>query len=89
VQYIVPVFMQILLYASPIAYAVSAVPVDLRGVYLLNPLSAPLEAFRASFLHTNWPSAPSLVGAAAVSVIIFLIGLYSFKRMERKFADVI
>jgi lipopolysaccharide transport system permease protein len=81
--------MQILLYASPIAYAVSAVPAHLRGVYLLNPLSAPLEAFRASLLHTSWPAASSLAGAAAVSALVFLIGLYSFKRMERKFADVI
>ncbi|MEA3212776.1 MAG: lipopolysaccharide transport system permease protein [Chthoniobacter sp.] len=89
VQYIVPVFMQILLYASPIAYAVSAVPAHLRSVYLLNPLSAPLEAFRASLLHTSWPSASSLAGAAAVSGLVFLSGLYSFKRMERKFADVI
>jgi len=89
VQYVVPVFMQILLYASPIAYAVSAVPADLRSVYLLNPLSAPLEAFRASLLHTSWPAPSSLAGAAVVSALVFLVGLYSFKRMERQFADVI
>ena len=41
VQYILPVFLQILLYASPIAYALSAVPAHLRSVYLLNPLSGP------------------------------------------------
>jgi lipopolysaccharide transport system permease protein len=89
VQYIVPVFMQILLYASPIAYAVSAVPAHLRTVYLLNPLSAPLEAFRASILNTSWPPGSSLAGAAAISGLALLAGLYSFKRMERKFADVI
>jgi lipopolysaccharide transport system permease protein len=89
VQYIIPVFIQILLYASPIAYAVSAVPEHLRGFYLLNPLSAPLEAFRASLLHTAWPDWQSLAGAAVLSAVVFLIGLYSFKRMERKFADVI
>jgi lipopolysaccharide transport system permease protein len=89
VQYIVPVFMQILLYASPIAYAVSAVPAHLRSVYLLNPLSAPLEAFRASLLQTTWPGWQGLAISAAFSALIFLLGLYSFKRMERQFADVI
>lgn len=89
VQYIVPVFIQILLYGSPIAYAVSAVPLHLRGVYLLNPLSAPLEAFRASLLHTSWPAASTLAYAAAISASVLLLGLYSFKRMERQFADVI
>jgi ABC-type polysaccharide/polyol phosphate export permease len=52
-------------------------------------LSAPLEAFRASLLRTSWPAASSLAIAAAVSALVFLVGLYSFKRMERKFADVI
>jgi lipopolysaccharide transport system permease protein len=89
VQYIVPVIIQILLYASPIAYSVSAVPERLRAVYQLNPLSAPLEAFRASLLHTSWPSASSLASAAVISALVFLLGLYSFKRMERQFADVI
>ena len=89
VQYIVPVFIQILLYASPIAYALSAVPAHFRSVYELNPLSAPLEAFRASILQTPWPDWRGLAGAAVVSMLVFLAGIYSFKRMERQFADVI
>lgn len=89
VQYIVPVFLQILLYASPIAYSIAAVPAHLRGVYLLNPLSALLEAFRASLLHTIWPGWQPLAGAATVSSIALFAGLFSFKRMERQFADVI
>ena len=89
VQYILPVFLQILLYASPIAYAVSGVPANLRAVYYLNPLSAPLEAFRSSLLGTSVPSWPHLAYAAGVSVALFLVGVYSFKRMERQFADVI
>ena len=89
VQYILPVAIQILLYASPIAYAVSAVPEHLRFAYFLNPLSAPLEAFRAALLGTSTPGLPELSYAIAVAVIAFLIGAYSFKHMERKFADVI
>jgi len=61
----------------------------LRPLYLLNPLAAPLEAFKASLLGTDWPSTPSLVYAIIASVGMILIGAYSFKKMERKFADVI
>jgi len=89
VPYIVPVFLQILLYASPIAYSIAAVPAHLRSLYVLNPLSAPLEAFRASLLHTAWLGWQPLAGAAAVSVLALLAGLFLFKRMERQFADVI
>ena len=89
VQYILPVFLQILLYASPIAYPVSKVPTNLRTVYYLNPLTAPLEAFRSSLLGTSMPYWHQILYAAAVSLAVFLVGVYSFKRMERKFADVI
>lgn len=89
VQHIMPVFTQILLYASPIAYGVSAVPAHLRPVYNLNPLSAPLEAFRATLLGTPWPAGWALAYAAGMAALILLAGVYSFKRMERRFADVI
>jgi lipopolysaccharide transport system permease protein len=89
VQYILPVVLQMLLYASPIAYAVSAVPARLRVVYYLNPLSGPLDAFRWSLLGTGRPSVVSLAYAAAIALMLLLSGAFGFKKMERKFADVI
>jgi lipopolysaccharide transport system permease protein len=89
VQYIMPVFTQILLYASPVAYSVAAVPARYRWVYLLNPLTPPLEAMRASLLGTALPGWQSLGISFALGAVLLLAGLYSFKRMERKFADVI
>ncbi len=89
VQYILPVFTNILLYASPVAYSVSAVPARLRWVYQLNPLTPPLEAMRASILGTAMPSWQSLSVSAAIAGGLFILGLYFFKWMERSFADVI
>ena len=89
VQYILPVFLQMLLYASPIAYAVSAVPDRWRGLYFLNPLSGLLEAFRWSLLGTGQPHWPALAYTAAVAAAVLVAGAFSFKKMERKFADVI
>ena len=89
VQYVLPVLTQFLLYASPIAYAVSAVPTPLRAVYFLNPLSGLLEAFRWSLLGTGRLD-PAQVGySAGVSILVFLGGALSFQKRERKFADVI
>ena len=89
VQYILPVFTNILLYASPVAYAVAAVPARLRWVYGLNPLTPPLEAIRAGLLGTAQPSGASLSVSALTAGLLLMVGLYSFKRMERTFADVI
>ncbi|MBE7158497.1 MAG: ABC transporter permease, partial [Rhodospirillales bacterium] len=89
VQYVLPVLLQILLYAGPAAYPASAVPERWRTIFYINPVSAPLEAFRASLLGTSFPGVPPLCWAAAVSVILLVVGIYLFKRMERRFADVI
>ena len=89
VGYVVPVAMQILLYASPVAYAMSAVPESLRFWYRLNPLVPVLEAFRWSLIGRGSLDPTSLGWAAGVIAVVFTLGLVSFKRMERKFADVI
>jgi lipopolysaccharide transport system permease protein len=89
IQYILPVATQFLLYASPIAYAVSAVPEKFRLIYFLNPLSSLLEAFRWSLLNRGSLHPGMLAYATLFSVGIFLLGAFSFKRMERRFADVI
>jgi lipopolysaccharide transport system permease protein len=89
VQYVMPVVTQMLLYASPVAYAISAVPRGLRPFFFLNPLTGLLEAFRWSLLgigDLRW----GYVGyAAAAALLTFAGGAAFFKRMERRFADVI
>ncbi len=89
VGYILPVAMNILLYASPVAYSLAAVPARLRWVYLLNPLTAPLEAMRNGLLGLPVGDGRLLAVSALVSCAVLVAGLYAFKRMERSFADVI
>jgi lipopolysaccharide transport system permease protein len=93
VQYVIPVLMQFLLYASPVAYpltfALAKLPPSFRSFYFLNPLAGLLQGFRWSLLgHGSLPIVP-VVYSAAFSVLVFLGGAYAFKKLERKFADVI
>jgi lipopolysaccharide transport system permease protein len=89
VGFVVPVVVQFLLFASPVAYAVSAVPHSLHFFYLLNPLTGLLEAFRWSILGSGHPDWAGVVYSAVASVVLFVAGGYAFKSLERKFADVI
>ncbi len=89
VQYVLPVVTQLLLYGSPVAYGVAAVPANLRVYFYLNPLTPVLEGFRWSLLGTDAPSAPLVAYAAALAAALFVAGAFMFKRMERRFADVI
>lgn len=90
VQYALPVLIPFLLYASPVAYRVSDVPPAYRtAFYLANPLASLIEGFRWSLLGTGAPPWPWVLYSAVGAVIVFLGGTLAFRRMERKFADVI
>lgn len=89
VIHILPVFTQLLLYASPVAYAVAVVPEKYRTLYYLNPLASVLEAFRWSVLGAGNVEWGWLAYSATVATALLVGGAFAFKRMERRFADVI
>lgn len=89
IQFVLPVLVQLALYASPVAYAVAEVPERYRSLYLLNPVAAPLEAFRYAVFGTGDPRPGYLAYSAAVASLILMVGVLIFKRLERGFADVI
>ena len=89
VNYITPVLTSVLLYLSPVAYSIEAVPANLRNLILLNPLSTIVEGTRWSLLGTG-----SLTGWAIAYTVVLTVGalvggLAVFARLESSFADVI
>jgi lipopolysaccharide transport system permease protein len=89
VNYVVPIMIQLLMYASPVGYGMNNVPASLRPYMDYNPLSGLLEAFRWSLLGSSNLTAPMLIYSSTVSIVVFIVGAYAFRRMERRFADVI
>lgn len=90
VTHILPVGLQLLLYASPVGYLAAAVPAGaIRNVFYLNPLAPLLDALRASLVGTPSVGGGSLAYAAVVSLATLLAGVVFFRRRERQFADVI
>jgi lipopolysaccharide transport system permease protein len=88
-QYVIPVLMQFWLYASPVAYSLLAIPPRFRWAYLLNPMASLLEGFHLSLIGRGTFHWYYLVYACLMSVMVFVFGAVSFRRMERRFADVI
>jgi lipopolysaccharide transport system permease protein len=89
IRFVVPLAMQVWMYATPIIYPLSLVPERFRMVYMLNPMAGLIESYRAVALYGQWPDWRYLGIAAAVSVVIFGLGYAYFKQVEWQFADVI
>ena len=80
--------MQLWLYASPVAYPSSLVPADWRWVYALNPVAGLLDTARWALLGTPAPGV-DILASLAVTAVLLAIGVRTFARGERQFADVI
>ncbi|MCL2465946.1 MAG: ABC transporter permease [Micrococcales bacterium] len=92
VQYVLPWLTQILMFASPVGFAMSADKVqnsEFRWLFEYNPLSWMLEGFRWSLLGTDKPPVWQIVGLAVVCVVLLVGAILYFQRFERDFADII
>lgn len=87
-RYIIPFLVQFWLFATPVIYPASMVPEQWRWLINLNPMAGLISAFRSSLLNTPilWND---LLISGAVSIVLFILGIAYFTRMERRFADII
>jgi len=87
-RYVLPFIVQIWMFLTPVVYPLRAVPADWRWLAMLNPMSGIVEAYRSAILGR--PFAWGDLGVSvAVSVFVFLLAVVVFKRIERRFADII
>jgi homopolymeric O-antigen transport system permease protein len=86
-QNIVPLFLLLAFFVSPIFYDVSNVPDQYRALYEINPFVVLLDAYRAPFTATGGPDPAQLGEVALIAVIVALIGHLMFRRASRRFAD--
>ncbi|MCH7663148.1 MAG: ABC transporter permease [Chloroflexi bacterium] len=80
---------QLWMFASPLAYSISIIPDSLRTIYSLNPAVGIIESFRWSLLGGASFPGESFAISVIVSLLIFFGGSMVFKRVSRRFADVI
>jgi lipopolysaccharide transport system permease protein len=88
VKYAVPFIVQMGLFVTPVIYPVSYLSARLRPLLALNPMTGVVMGFRSALLGT--PVDVNVVRLSMlVSVVLFVLGLFIFRRMERRFADII
>lgn len=89
VFYVVPFLVQAGQYLSPVAYSSSIIPEKWKMLYSLNPMVGVIDGFRWSILGTANPNWYCIAISSVSVLIIFIGGLFYFRKMERTFADII
>ncbi|MFQ3648401.1 MAG: ABC transporter permease [Anaerolineae bacterium] len=90
VRYTVPFITQFWLFITPIAYPSSLIENEaLRAIYGINPMAGVVEGFRWALLGTDSAPGPVILVSSVAALLLFISGLFYFRRMEKTFADVV
>lgn len=89
VRYILPFFIQILLFLTPVIYPLSIVSPSNRIIMALNPMTSVVEAVRFTFSPTYMLKSELILISLISSVFIFILGLWYFRKTEDFFADIV
>jgi len=86
--HITPFLLQIWMYVTPVIFPTSLVPARWQWLMYLNPMTGLIEGFRAAFLGKAF-DVGGLAISMTVALLLFVIGIAYFERVERRFADII
>ena len=90
VKYVVPFFVRMGLYISPVGFLSSVVPEKYQLLYSLNPMVGVIDGFRWCLLGGKVvPYWPGVWLSVSILTVLLVTSAYYFKQMEKTFADVI
>lgn len=87
-RYIIPFIVQMGLYISPVGFSSTMVPEQWRLLYSLNPMVGVIDGFRWCLLGEDVTFyLPGFCASVGISILMLIIGIRTFRKMERTFAD--
>lgn len=88
IEYLVGVVMNLIFWMTPIIYPMSSIPAKFHSVFLLNPLTSLMFAWRELFFKNRvmWDM---LAIALCMAALALFLGLFIFKKLEKRIDEVL
>ena len=68
-------------------YSSERVPEELLPLWNLNPMTPVIEAYRSVLYYKTFPELDTLLSAFVLGVIVLVLGIFVFNRLEKGFAE--
>ncbi|TAJ87527.1 ABC transporter permease [Reyranella sp.] len=89
-RFVIPFAVQVGLYVSPVGFSAKIIPAEWQLLYSLNPLVGVIDGFRWAILGGESPLyLPGFAISLLVTAGMLWFGIHTFRRTERRFADMI
>lgn len=84
---VVPIFLQVWFWFTPIVYPLDIVPDGVREWLRLNPMFHFVQAYRDVVVYGRAPEAQTLVIMAVLAVVMLTLALFVFRRANNELVD--
>ncbi len=92
-QHLITIVMMVWFFGTPIIYPLSMVPERFQFIIKINPMTIFATYYRNIFYYVKYPegagfpSALETLTALGITLLIFFVGYFVFKRLEFRFAE--
>lgn len=86
-EYIINFIVTMLFYATPVLYSTTLFPEKIRWILYLNPMTTLINSYRDILFYQQLPNLGLLLSVLCVALLILMIGIMIFKRLEKGFAE--
>jgi len=89
VRYILPFFIQLGMFATPVIYPTSMFGGNSALIRIFNPVAEAIEVSRSAFFNTRVMDWRILICSFGFASLLLFIGFYYFRKQEDKFVDIL
>ena len=86
-EHILSIFVMAWQFLSPVMYSVDMVPEQYRVLFMINPMTSVITAYRQILYYKTAPDLSTMLTALGMGLLFLIIGWFAFLRLERHFAE--
>lgn len=89
IEYLISIGLMALYFLTPIMYNITALPERLRKYMYINPMTGYILMYRDVTFTGIGPDLKILAFSLAYSLVVFVVGTYTFEKLQRRFTEVL
>lgn len=86
-EYILGIISMAWMYMTPVLYDITLIPERLRSLYMLNPMTPIIVAYRDILYYKKIPEIETLGLGSILGIVVLVIGIFAFKKLNKRFAE--
>jgi len=86
-EYILGIITMAWMYLTPIMYTIDIVPVSLRPIFNMNPMTPIVTVYRDILYHGRVPKLGTLLFGFILGVFVLVVGCCVFRKLQRHFVE--